>query len=238
MTTKFTPVYLSFFFIFICSQAYNQHLDESDSLLMKKYWNRVVVKSVSSINNNLYTGIDNYLTLVCPDKESSEFTYFLSSNNGDIYEYDQGTYLTIPARSGRSFISVNVITEENDTLLIGKKQFSVMNLPSPCLKIGNTVINDNSVVNKNIFYGNDTLKVYFSDDLPESLTWYNIERFSMGFTISNLYKSVENEGPIFKQQTLKLIDKPQLGVEYVIKILSVAPSGLLRNLPLVHFRLQ
>jgi hypothetical protein len=210
-------------------------IDGADSALIKTYWNRVNIKSLTSLNNNLYNGIDNYLTLVCPDQESAAFRFYLTCNNGSIYDYDEGTFLALPQNIGKAFIAIKIITNDNDTLLIGKKTLNVLNLPLPALKIGNTVISENTVISKQVFFSNDTLKLFFSEDLPESNSWYKIEWFSIGYTYGSIYKSVDNYSPVFKAETLKVLQQACKNCELVIKVHTVSPSGILKNLPLVRF---
>jgi len=213
-----------------------QNIGKADSALIKKYWNRVNIKSLSSLNNNLYNGIDNYFTLTCPDQISANFKFHLTTNNGTIYEYDEGTYLALTQSIGKAFIAINIITEENDTIMIGKKYLNVINLPLPILKIGNTIINDKTVLSKHIFYTGDTLKLFFTDDLPESSTWYKIERFSIGYPYGSIFVSVDNSGPVFKEDAKKILQQARQGYELVIKVYTVSPSGILKNLPLVRFK--
>jgi hypothetical protein len=208
----------------------------NDSLLIKQYWNRINITSITSKGNNLYNGIDNYIQLVFPDKASSTFHYYISTNNGNIYEYDETSYLTIPKSSGRSFFSIYIITENNDTLMIAKKQLNVLNLPLPSLKIGNTVISEQTLIKKEILLGGDTLKVFFTEDIPESVNWYKIERFSVGYIYGTIYVSADNNGPIISDEAKNLLNKIRPGIEINIKINSVSPSGLLKNLPLVKFK--
>jgi hypothetical protein len=207
-----------------------------DSALMKKYWNRVNIQSITSKGNNLYNGIDNYVQLVFPDKTSSTFKYILTSNNGEIYEYDETSFLALPKTNGWAFIAISIITENEDTLLIGKKRFPVINLPLPALKIGNTVISDQSDIDKNIFLSSDTLKVFFTDDIPECTTWYKIERFSIGYAYGKIYVSADNNGAVFKDEARTLVNKIRQGLEVNIKVHTVSPSGILKNLPLVKFK--
>jgi hypothetical protein len=213
-------------------------IDGADSALIKRYWNKVNIKSISSVGNNLYNGIDNFIQLVFPDRQSSTYKYYLSTNNGDLYEYDETSFLTVPKNLGRSYISINVITDDNDTLLIGKKQFPVINLPRPILKIGNTVINDQANIDKQTFFNGDTLKIFFTEDLPESENWYKIGWFSIGYSYGTMYISEDNNGNVFTQESKNLLDKVKPSWEVNIKVNSISPSGLLRNLPLVKFKIH
>jgi hypothetical protein len=236
MFKKYFVTTLLFLLFLLSINVTAKNIDGADSAFIKQYWNRVNIKTISSNGNNLYNGIDNYLQLIYPDRQSSTFKYYLTTNNGDLYEYDETSYLTIPKNIGRSFISIHVITDENDTLLIGKKQLPVLNLPFPTLKIGNTLINDNTDIDKNIFLNGDTLKIYFTDDLPESSSWYKIEGFSIGYSFGKIYVSADNNGSVFTEEAKKLLAKIKPGWDVNIKINTVSPSGLLRNLPLVKFK--
>jgi hypothetical protein len=233
---SFTVLFFLIFFILVPVKAHT--IDGADSALIKRYWNKVNIKSISSLGNNLYNGIDNYIQLIFPDRQSSTYKYYLTTNNGELFEYDETSYLTVPKNIGRSFISIHVITDENDTLLIGKKQLLVLNLPRPILKIGNTIISDQSDIDKQVFYKGDTLKIFFTDDLPESSNWYKIGWFSIGYAYGKIYVSAENNGDVINDEAKNFLNKIKPGCEVNIKVNTVSPSSLLRNLPLVKFKIH
>ncbi|HEY4787693.1 MAG TPA: hypothetical protein VIH57_16665, partial [Bacteroidales bacterium] len=159
---------LPIFLLFIVYQLNGQELSKSDSLLQRKYYHKIYPRAVNSKHNLLYAGIDNTLEIQYPDELSKTLKLFLKTHNGILFESGNG-YITIPRNAGRAFISVYLLTETQDTLLIDKKEFTVVNIPIPSLKIGSIVIMDQSVINRSVFFKNDSLKVYFTDDLESSI---------------------------------------------------------------------
>lgn len=212
-----------------------QQPENSDSLLIKRYWNKVFPKSVTSLKNYLYNGIDNYLQMVYPDEASMGYGYHITTNNGMVFTVDDG-YLTIPQSAGRSFFTIYLVTSKHDTLMIGKKQFIVQNVPIPTLKIGNYVISENTVIDKSVFFAGEPLKLYFTDDIPESTEWYNIQNFSLGYSYGSIYLSVDNNGSDIEDETRKFISKIGIGRAIFIKVNTISPTGILRFLPIVKFK--
>ena len=131
-----------------------------------------------------------------------------------------------------------MVNSNDDTLLIGKKKFSVLALPDPCLKVGNTVISEKSVVNRNVLLKGDSLKLFFTDDLPESSHWYNIEYFNSWYTYGASFIYEDNKGPLFSKNAIDVIKKQTPGQELFIKIVSVSPKAEhFRIMPIIRFRM-
>lgn len=223
------------YFAFSSLNLYSQHIDYKDSLLIRKYRNKVYPKSVTSISNTLYAGIDNDLVVVYPDDKSKTYNYLITTNNGSLYKTDEG-YLTIPKSAGRAFFSIYLINEDRDTLLIGKKQFVVRNLPLASIKVGNVIINEGAELSKALFMNGDSIKLFFTDDVPESAEWYVVKSFTVGYPYGKQFISAENNGPIIGKDIKDLINKVTENREISIRVNIVAPSGILRFLPITKFK--
>jgi len=222
-------------------QTFNttKKLSATDSIIVKSYRNKILPKAINSKKDVLYNGIDNTLVLQYPDEHSKSFKYFLKTHNGIIYKADAGPgYNTIPKNSGRAFVSVFFINKNNDTLLIGKKEFAVLNIPLPSLKVKDIIINDQSSVDRKIFFTNDSIKVLFSEDIPASENWCVIERFNIGYAYGGVYVSIDNETPLLNKKTLDFLRKLRPSQELVIKVTSITPTGIIRHLPIVRFRVM
>lgn len=219
-----------------CQTFNSQKLSASDSALVKTYRNKILPKAVNSKKDVLYNGIDNALMLQYPDESSKSFRYYLKSHNGIVYKAESGYgFNIIPKNSGRAFISIFVI-KNNDTILVGKKEFAVLNIPLPCLKVKDIVIKDQATVDRRVFFTGDSIKVLFSEDIPSSDTWCIIERFNIGYAYGGVYVSIDNETPILTNKTLDFLKKLKPAQEVVIKVTSITPTGIIRHLPIVRFR--
>lgn len=223
------------YFAFSCLNIYSQRIDYNDSLLIRKYRNKVYPKSISSLSNTLYVGIDNDLVVVYPDEKTKTYNYIITTNNGSLYKTDEG-YLTIPKNAGRAFFSIYLINEDRDTLLIGKKQFVVRNLPMASIKVGNVLIKEGAELNKALFLNGDSIKLFFTDDLPESAEWYIVKSFTVGYLYGKQFISAENNGPIIGEDIKDLIRKIIDNRDISIRVNIVAPSGILRFLPITKFK--
>lgn len=213
-----------------------QKMSRADSIILRTYWNKISIKAIGSQGDFLYNGIDNYLKINCPDIITQNLNIFPSVNNGKIFKTDNN-YLTIPKYAGRSFVTTYYINENNDTLIIGKKQFVVLPIPYPVLCVGKTVIREKSRINRSVFFTSDSLKLFFTDDFPESDKWTKIERFMIGYTYGGIYISLDNEGPIISPKTFDFIRKLPPGQELVIKVNSITPSQVMTYLPLIRFKI-
>jgi len=229
--------FLFIFYILFCYSAVSQKLSETDSLLIRKYYNRILPKAINSKSDVLYFGIDNALILQFPDDVSKGLKYFLKTHNGTIFEIGNG-YLTIPRNAGRAFISMYVITKDADTLYLGKKEFKVLQVPIPVVRIGDIIIKDQSVIDKAIFFNRDSLKVYFTDDIKNSVNWCKVEYFNIGYSYGGVYISVDNKGAIFSKASLDLITKMRFNQDAVIKVMTISCSQIYKYLPLVRFKIK
>lgn len=221
-------------------QSFNSQkkLSASDSMIVKTYRNKILPKAVNSKKDVLYNGIDNTLILQYPDEPSKSFKYFLRSHNGIVYRNESGPgFNVIPRNSGRAFISIFVINKNNDTILVGKKEFAVLNIPLPCLKVRDMIIKDQSSIDRRVFFAGDSVKVLFSEDIPSSDTWCIIERFNIGYAYGGVYVSIDNETPLLTNKTLDFLKKLKPAQELVIKVTSITPTGIIRHLPIVRFKI-
>ena len=229
-------LYLLIFCLFIFHSVFCQKISEADSLLRQKYYHRVFPKAINSINNFLYDGIDNAMVMEYPDEASKKLHYLVKTHNGIIFETDSG-YITIPKNTGRAFISVFMLTD-HDTILLGKKEFTVLNVPIPTLKIGKSIVKDLAAIDRQDFFRGDSLKVYFTDDLEYSDNWCKVEYFNIGYVFGGKYFSVDNKGPMLSGKTLDFIAKLKFNQEIVIKVMSVDCSHIFKHLPLVRFKIR
>jgi hypothetical protein len=104
------------------------------------------------------------------------------------------------------------------------------------LKLSENIIKDSVVLNRKIFFNGDSLKLYFTDDLYDSNNWYKVNNFTIGYSFGGKYVSVENEGPVFSPKSLELISSLSPNQPLVINITSVTPTGILKFMPLIRFR--
>jgi hypothetical protein len=213
-----------------------QIMSGNDSLVLRSYWNKISIRATGSKGDYLYNGIDNDLSIVCPDSISSHFKLFLSANNGKIIKSDNG-YSTIPKNAGRSFVTTYYINDTNDTIVIGKKQFIVLALPYPSLIIGKNMITEKATIDRSVFFTSDSLKLFYTSDYPESDYWFKIEHFIIGYSYGGNYISAENEGPKLTPKTLDFIKRLAPGQEIVIKVNSISPLRITSYLPLVRFKI-
>lgn len=223
-------------FLCIAEAIAAQKLNEADSLLRRKYYQRIFPKAINSKSDILYEGIDNLLDIQFPDETSRTFRYLLKTHNGMIFKADN-MYITIPRNAGRAFISTYVITE-TDTVLFGKKEFAVQRVPLPSLKIGNTVIRDQSVIDKNIFLKSDSLKVFFTDDIENSENWCHVEYFIIGYSFGGKYISFDNKGDLLTATTKEFIMNLKPNEDVVIKVSNMDCSLIYKTLPLVRFKIN
>jgi len=231
------PISFAFFLLLISFQVFAQKLDSSDSILIKKYWDKIQISSVTSKSGNLYVNINNYLELMFPANEIVPFKVVLKTNNGSIQIYNN-RFVTIPDFIGNSYIKIYIININNDTLLVGKKKLTVLGIPDPCLMLGHTMIYEQSVISRKLLLGSDTLKLYFTDDLPESSQWYHIDYFNSGYTYGGAYFYEDNKGPVFSKKSLEIIKKQLPGQELVIKVVAISPSAKhFRIMPIVRFKM-
>jgi hypothetical protein len=226
--------FLLIFCLFTHHSAFCQKISEADSLLQRKYYHRIL--PVHSKNDLLYYGIDNSLTLQYPDEASKKLKFFLKTHNGMIFESDSG-YLTIPRNAGRAFISIYIVTNK-DTISIGKKEFTVLQVPIPTIKIGSVVIKDQVAIDRSIFFKKDSLKVFFTDDIRNSDNWCKAEYFNLGYAFGGRYISVDNKGALFTNSALEMIAKMKSNQDVVIKVMSISCSQIFKHLPLVRFKIK
>lgn len=231
------PKSLVFLLLGITCRALAQNLNPSDSILVKKYWDKIHITSITSKSGDLYAGINNYLELRLTEGEYAPANLILETNNGSI-EWMDNKVITVPKYAGNSFIKIYMVNIDRDTVLVGKQRLIVHRIPDPSLKIGETIIEDQSSVDRKVFFLGDSLRLYFTDDLPESSRWYHIDYFNAGFTYGGAYFHEDNEGPIFSKRSLEIIKNQLPGHEFIIKVISVSPNvSHFHVLPIIRFRM-
>jgi len=231
------PISFVFLFLSLSIQVYTQSVSKSDSLLIRKYWDKIQLKSVTSKSGNLYVGINNYLELMFPSNEAVPYKVVLKTNNGKT-QLINNKFVTIPTFAGNSYLRIYIINSNSDTLLVGRKKFTVFSIPDPSLIIGQTVINEKSNINRNVLLSGDSLKLYFTDDLPESSQWYHIDYFNSGYTYGGAFIYEDNDGAVFSKNSIEMIRKQMSGQEFVIKVVAVSPAAKhFRILPIVRFKI-
>lgn len=224
-------------FTLISIEIAAQKLNPQDSMLIRKYWNKIYPVSVTSKSGNLYVNIKNYLELKHTDGDVIPPNLLLETNNGTI-EKENTRFRTVPKFAGNSYIGVYIIGSNKDTLLIGKKKITVVRIPDPCLKIGGAVINEKGSISRNELLKGDSLKLFFTEDLPESENWYNIDYFSSGYTYGGSFIYEDNKGPFFSEKAVDVIKKQLSGQELVIKILAITPKAEhFRIMPIIRFKM-
>jgi GldM C-terminal domain. len=228
-----------FFIILSCFglQVSAQILDHSDSVLITRYWDKIRIASITSKSGDLYTNYNNYLEIRTPENVFAPSNIIIKTNNGTI-EKDDKNLIAVPKFAGNAYFNIYMINEDNDTILVGRQHLTVRRLPEPCLKIGQTIINDQSKVNRNVFFSGDSLKLFFTDDLPESSQWYHIDYFNSGFTYGGAYFYEENKGAMFSKKSLDLIRRHLPGQDFIIKVMAVSPKSFQsRFLPIIRFKM-
>jgi len=228
---------LLFILLFTTNFAFSQKISEADSLLRRKYYHKIYPTAINSKSDVLYDGIDNVLEIQYPDEASKKLKCILKTHNGILFESDN-TYVTIPRNAGRAFISTYIITENKDTILIGKKEFTVQDVPIPCLKIGGEVIKDQSIIDRKVFFHGEVLQVFFLDDIKNSENWCTVEYFNLGYTYGGKYISVDNKGALLSKRTLDFIEKLKPSENMVIKVSDINCSKVFKHLPLVRFKIR
>jgi hypothetical protein len=227
----------SLILLLISITSFGSTMDGNDSTLVKKYWNSILPVAINSKSGVLYRGINNNVELKFSGNNALPYKFILTTNNGSITT-ENNKYITYPKYVGFAYFSVYLINHNNDTLLIGKKRFNVVSIPEPCLKIGSTIIHDRSIVNRKTFLSNDSLKLFFTDDLPESNRWYTIDYFNAGYTYGGTFFFEDNPGPIVKTNSVQMFEKQLSGQEMIIKVVSVTPTPIhFKTLPIIRFKL-
>jgi hypothetical protein len=197
----------------------------------------VALITLTSKNQNLYAGIDNYLVLKKDSKVLSSLKYNLSTNNGIIKDADS-CFLIVPKFTGLATLKIYRITPVNDSIFVKNEEFKVLNLPIPSLRIGECAIGSHNYIDRKVFLAGDSLRIFFSDDIISSNTWCKVTSFNFGYQYGNNYISVDNNSPIFSEETIRFLKKINSGQEVVIKVNNISTSQLIKNLPLIRFTLK
>ena len=219
-----------------CTNLDGQSYINTDSLL-NVCRDKINPRSTTSVSDLLYSGIDNNLVIQYPDEKTKQFKICFSTQNGKVFETDDGV-ITIPRSTGKSYFITRLVTPKNDTLFIGRKEFTVVNVPLPTLKIGKFFIREQSYVDRRVFMGNDSLKLFFTDDIPESSNWYQIKFFTIEYSNGGIFNTIDNDGCSITESAKEIIKRLQPGKEMVIKVITITPTQLTKYLPMIRFRLQ
>jgi hypothetical protein len=185
---------------------------------------------LSSIGGNLYSGIDNYLTISSDILINSD-TIHITSTNGEVFADSGRTYLLIPKRPGKvrlTFYSVN----GTDTSVIGYKHFTVKKVPDPQLVINNSIVHTSDTIMKRSFLESDSLFVYISNDIVGSENWLTVSEFVIGYNYGGFHVSHKNPSGRILSETKRIITYIAPDREISIKLTVKAEGKVFTQLPI------
>ncbi len=174
----------------------------------------IAIVSLTSRSGLLYSGIDNYLNidsaLILPCD-----TVLLVNSNGIIMHDTINQYLIIPEYSGNVRLTVYCL-QNNDTVSLGYRYFTVNSVPDPLITINNKPISSPASISKSVLLSCDSLGIYVSDDIIGSENWLRITDFTVGYNYGGFHVSYPNSTNILSLQIKEVINR--IGPDHTISI--------------------
>ncbi|MFO7656135.1 MAG: GldM family protein [Bacteroidales bacterium] len=202
-----------------------------------KYGSSLPDSALSLLNSRsgtLYAGIDNPISLnLCKPENINE--YILFSNNGTAF-IDSLWFTVIPARTGLSRIVLMKI-EDNDTIIIGQRFYSVKSIPEPKLQIDTIRFESLSFFSRSALLAADSISIFISSDIINSDNWFKVNRFTIGYIYGGLYKQHLNQGNRISLETKMMINNLSPGKEVIFNIFAEGEGKLIVELPVYRLKL-
>jgi GldM C-terminal domain len=218
--------HFAFIFVLVCLQNEN-------SLSQSRFGtelNNSVISALSSRNNILYRGIDNYLQ-ISPLFQSKYDTLIVKCNNGSVFFEKENVLFVMPERLGKVRLMIYGITGK-DTVSLGYTYFEVKAVPEPCLTINNTPLSTHCTMPKKILQNCDSLGIYFSKDIVGSENWLKVTGFILVYNYGGFRISYNNPSKIFSKAIKQILN--HLGPDREIGILPIVEGegSLTKKLPI------
>ncbi len=190
----------------------------------------------NSANNNLYVGIDNYVTLVCDHDTTNAVEKFLSLSSGQIFK-EGNRYLIIPTRAGFLNITTHfVLVSSVDTIVHDVDRLSVLNVPQPVIFLDGKHIKDIKSIPRYELMHSDGFELFFSDDILDAPSWYSIEQVSMSYEYGGNAFNYTNSGALFSDEMKHHMENVIPGKEVIFRIRIKSPENVAKDIPL--FKVQ
>lgn len=183
--------------------------------------------SVNSKSNTLYLGIDNIVHI--PERFQKKDQYIITTDNG-ILSYDSAGLIIIPRRLPDLHIDV-IKLNGPDSVLIKRERFFTNYVPKPCVTLAARCINEYEKIDRNFLISNPKLGIFISNDINGAENWVKINRITMGFLFSSVYKSYETEGDELSEEMKKILSYLRPGQEIDIMVSVVSIDNMTRYLP-------
>jgi len=189
----------------------------------------------NSADNNLYVGIDNYVTLAC-DHDTSAVDKYLSLSSGQIFK-EGNRYLIIPTRAGFLNIKTHfVLLSSGDTIIHDVDRLAVLNVPQPVIFLNEKRIKDIKSISRYALMSSNGFELFFSDDILDASTWYSIEQVSMSYEYGGNAFNYTNSGPLFSDEMKHHMENIFPGKEVIFRIRIKSPENIAKDIPL--FKVQ
>jgi len=192
--------------------------------------NNTIISALSSRNNILYRGIDNYIQ-ISPQFQSKYDSLIVRCNNGSVMFEKENVLFVMPSRLGKVRLMFYGITD-NDTISLGYTYFEVKAVPEPCLTIDNTPITTNCALPRRVLQNCDSLGIYFSKDIIGSENWLKVTGFIIVYNYGGFNVSYNNPSKVFSKATKQILN--HIGPNREIGILPIVEGegSLTKKLPI------
>jgi hypothetical protein len=171
------------------------------------------INIVNSHHNFLYIGIDNKLHVETETAGYSDL--FIESDNGAVFKTED-CFVAIPSKKGKT--KLTVYKGEDKKHKIMEESFLTLFIPAPVLTINEKKMDNIKEVDKQFLYQSDSLGIYFTNDIVNVDSWYDISGYSLGYVYGNHYLSYDYDGKKICKEAKEAIQKIPQGHEIIIRL--------------------
>ena len=183
--------------------------------------------SLNSKSNTIYLGIDNAIYI--PEKYRNKPEYVFATDNGFL-SIDTGIINIIPRRLPDLHIYVYRLNG-TDSVLVLKERYFTNYIPRPCVTLANKCITNYEKIDRKFFIENPKLGIFVSDDISGANNWIKINRLTLGFVFSSVYKSYETNGDTLSEEMKKVLMYVKPGQQIDIKVSIETLGEMMMYLP-------
>jgi len=173
----------------------------TNSIIPKNFKENDTIISLTSIDNVLYTGVDNYIII---NNKLLPFKNIIVECTMGIVMEENGKYLVVPAKTNNTYIIVYQY-DNGDTLEVFRKYMKVQKLPNPYITFDDQKLLNLSVIEKEKLCKAKQFKINISSDIKDN--WQEIKSINIKYNYKNRIVEKSFEGYNINDELIKDINK-------------------------------
>lgn len=191
------------------------------------------IRVISSYNNYLYAGIDNYIEI---NPKLLPYKNILIEVEKGMAMPDNGNYMIMVGKPGTTVISIYQY-DKGDTLLVYKKAMTVKAVPAPYVTFNGVKLEELEYINKKQLNVTAEFKVEVSEDIIDDEDWFTIKTITVGYPYGQQYVTKTCNGPRLTKEIIDDLTMLSPGKEIAFAFTLTASGDVYKRIQPVRIKL-